>query len=82
MLPALSGILPDSFTARFARGCRQHARAPQTQIHLIFFIQGPGLDAAFAQIARKFSGETMEGKYASGSHQLDIAKQVGVVSVI
>ena len=82
MLPALSGTLPDNFTARFARGFRQHARAPQAQFHLIFFRERPGLDAAFAQIARKLGGETMEGEHAPGPHKIDIAKQVVVISVV
>ena len=52
------------------------------QLELIFFRQRPGLDAAFAQIAGKLCGETMEGEHAPGLYEIDVANQIVVVSVI
>jgi hypothetical protein len=58
-----------SAAERLGSGERQQRvdcpRSPSA-VHLIFLIQCPRLDAAFAQITRKLGCETMKGEYALG----------------
>ena len=62
--------------------CRLCRSLKEPQLELIFLGECPGLDAAFAQIAGKLRGKTMEGEHAPRVYKINIANQVGVVRVI
>ena len=54
-------------TVAQCRLCRYRS-LEEPQLELIFLGQCPGLDAAFAEIAGKFCGKTVEGKHPPGLH--------------
>ena len=49
---------------------------------MVFFAQRPRFDSALAQIAREFSGKSVEREDALGLYKIDIAKEIVVIGVI
>ena len=58
------------------------ANRPQRELQLILLRQRPGIDSAIPQVAREFRRESVQREHAFRFHQLYVANQIVVISVI
>src|SRR5437762_12862566 len=72
----------DAFALGVARHYVRGSETLQTQLELVLCTESPSLHTAFAQVACKLNGEPVKSEHPFGLDEIDVPKQVVVISVI